>query len=211
MKKQLSIKFYSDFICPWCYLGKVRLQCIRKELADDVELDIQVMPYILYPHIGPGGVPKADFAKKTKPGMGRSLRDEATLEGIKFNYKLIDRIPYSLEAHRLVWLIEDNELKYSLSTQLFHDYFENGQDIESQEYLIGLAKSLGVATATINLFENKEEGKTDCLQAIDDARHSHVQLVPTIAFSKELKIMGLQSPDVLKRYIQRAANMTFDQ
>ena len=207
MKKQLSLQFYSDFICPWCYLGKVRLQRIRKELADDLDMDIQIMPYILYPHIGPGGVPKADFAKKTKPGMGRSLRDEAKLERINFNYKLIDRIPYSLEAHRLVWLIEDNDLKYAVSTQLFHDYFEKGQDIEDHEYLKKLASDLGVEKASIELFDNKEQGKEDCLAAIETAKDSYVQLVPTISFTDDLRIMGLQSPEVLKRYLMRATRL----
>lgn len=207
MKKQLSLQFYSDYICPWCYLGKVRLQRIRKELASEIEMEIQIMPYILYPHIGPGGVPKAEFAKKTKPGMGRSLRDEAKLEGIHINYKLIDRIPYSLEAHRLVWLINDNELKYTVSTQLFHDYFENGQNIEDQDYLKKIASEHGVDKTSIDLFENKSEGKEDCLAAIEEAKNAYVQLVPTIGFSNDLRIMGLQSPEVLKRYLQRAAKL----
>jgi predicted DsbA family dithiol-disulfide isomerase len=185
----------------------VRLQRIRKELSDEIDMDIQIMPYILYPHIGPGGVPKSDFAKKTKPGMGRSLRDEAKLEGIEINYKLIDRIPHSLEAHRLVWLINDNELKYNISTQLFHDYFEKGQNIEDHDYLKQIAHDHGIEPASIDLFENKEEGKNDCLAAIEEAKDSYVQLVPTIAFSQDLRIMGLQSPEVLKRYLQRATNL----
>ena len=207
MKKTLSVKFYSDFICPWCYLGKVRFERIRKELEDDIDIKVEVMPYGLYPHIGPGGSPKAEFAKKTKPGMGRSLREETKIEGININYRLIDRIPYSMEAHRLVWLIEDHELKFSLSTRLFHDYFEKGQNIEDQEYLTSIAKELGVNLDVIQSFQENETGLKECKQAIEDAKDSYIQLVPTMTFSNDLRIMGLQSGEVLKRYLIRASRM----
>jgi len=207
LKKTLSIKFYSDFICPWCYLGKVRFQRIRKELEGEIDIKVKVMPYLLYPHIGPGGAPKSEFAKNTKPGMGRSLREEAKLEGININYKLIDRIPYSMEAHRLVWLIENDKLKYSLSTRLFHDYFEKGQNIEDRNYLTSLATEFGVKPDVIQSFQENENGLKECQQSIEDAKDSFIQLVPTMAFANDLRIIGLQSGEVLKRYLIRASRM----
>lgn len=206
-KKQLHFQFYSDFICPWCYLGKVRIQRIREELTDDIDMHIQIMPYVLYPHIGPDGVPKSDFAKKTKPGMGRSLREEAKVEGIEFNYKLIDRIPYSFEAHRLVWIVQDPDLKYALSTQIFHDYFEKGQDISNLEYLKETGKAGGMPDEELGHFSEPSYGLDSCQQAITDAKNNNIHLVPTITFMEDLRIMGLQNYDVLKRYLIRAANL----
>ena len=122
--KTVHVEFIGDFICPWCYLGKVRLERVKELVKDEIQLEIEVKPYVLYPSIPKGGAPKANF-RKAKPGMGKALRQEAKVENIQFNYQLIERIPYSLEAHRLVWLIKDNDQAYQLSKQLFHDYFEN--------------------------------------------------------------------------------------
>ena len=109
----VDVEFISDYICPWCYVGKVRLERVKAQLAGKIALKIHLRPYVLYPHIPKGGLPKSDFAKKTKPGMGRALRREAKAEGIEINYRNIERIPCSLEAHRLTCLIEDNALHFS--------------------------------------------------------------------------------------------------
>ena len=158
MKKKVSLKFYSDFICPWCYLGKIRLQRVMEELKEEIECHVELMPYILYPHIKPEGAPKAEFANKTKPGMGRSLREEAKQESIEFNYKLIDRIPYSLEAHRLVWIVDDQALKYDLSTQIFYDYFEKGINIGDRKYLVDMAIKKGIKDSLLAQIDNADFG-----------------------------------------------------
>ncbi len=142
--KTVHIELISDFICPWCYLGKARLERVKAAIADEIRLEIDLKPYILYPSIPKGGVPKSIFAKKTKPGMGRSLRQEAEKEGIHFNYKYIERIPSSFEAHRLVYLVEDNAKKYELTKRLFYGYFEEGQNIEAPVYLLQQAIEVGV-------------------------------------------------------------------
>ena len=82
--KTVHIEFIGDFICPWCYVGKVRLERVRERLKNEIRLDIKVKPYVLYPSIPKGGVSKSTF-KKTKPGMGRALRQEAQVENIQFN------------------------------------------------------------------------------------------------------------------------------
>ena len=63
----IHIEFIGDFICPWCYLGKVRLERVKELLLPDIELNIEVKPYVLYPNIPRGGTPKSNFAKKTSP------------------------------------------------------------------------------------------------------------------------------------------------
>ena len=64
-------------------------------------------PFLLYPHIPVGGVPKEHFRKVSKPGMGSALREEAAKENIIIDYRKIDRIPNTLEAHRLMFLCKE--------------------------------------------------------------------------------------------------------
>ena len=205
--KTVHIEFIGDFICPWCYLGKVRLERVKETLASEIQLDIEVKPYILYPNIQAGGAPKSAFARKTKPGMGKALRYEAALENISFNYKLIDRIPRSMEAHRLIWLIEDNELKYQLSKIIFHDYFEKGQDIENVEYLRKIAKSANVSAKIISSFETTDEGTKEIEALIQTYREEFITVVPYMKINRMIAIPGLQSIEVLEKYLRRAARM----
>ena len=205
--KTIHIEFIGDFICPWCYLGKMRLERVKEILAPTIQLDIEVKPYILYPNIEKGGAHKSLFAKKAKSGMGKALRQEAKLENIEFNYKLIDRIPRSMEAHRLIWLIENNDLKYQLSKTIFHDYFEKGQDIENTDYLVEIAKQAGISEKIISDFTTIDKGTKDIEALIQTYKEEFITVVPYLKINRMIAIPGLQSIEVLENYLRRAARM----
>lgn len=205
--KKIKIKVYSDFICPWCYIGKMRLARVKENLKHELDIVVDTKPYILYPHIPIGGVPKSDFAKKTKPGMGRSLKHEAEQEQIDINYKLIDRIPNSLEAHRLITLISDLTLKFNVSKAIFHAYFQEGKNIEDREILNKIASLHNLDQHTLDLFEQKNYGIKKVHKEVLEAKEKFVSLVPTIELHSDLHILGLQSAEVWKNYFRRALKM----
>lgn len=200
----VHLEFISDYICPWCFIGKARLERLKEMLKDEIILDIQVAPFLLYPTIPKGGIEKSVFSKKSKPGMGKSLRKEAQLEGIEINYKNIERIPNSLEAHRLTWLTEPH-LKYDLAKNIFKHYFENGNDIENQNFLSEQAKLVGVADKIIEKFKTTDDGKFEVDAAIKIAKESYISVVPSLRLDAAFMIPGLQSIEVWENYIRRAA------
>lgn len=203
----VHIDFISDFICPWCYIGKARLERIRSILLPEIHLEISAEPYILYPFIPKGGLPKEDFAKKTKPGMGKSLRYEADQEGIRLNYRDIARIPNSLEAHRLVWLVKNQHKQYELAKQIFHSYFELGKNIEDQSYLVHLAREMGIEEDTIEQFIQQSTGEVEIRSYIDSLKEEIVSVVPSLRLARRFMLPGLQSVEVWESYIRRAARM----
>ena len=138
----ISIELIIDFICPWCYLGKSRIDRIQKQLADELAIEVNLKPYLLHPYIPKGGLPKEQFAKKTKHGFGRALKMETGIEGININYHKISVVPSSLEAYRLLALTPQ-KLKSAMTNQIFYAYFEEGLDIENHDVLIQIAKSVG--------------------------------------------------------------------
>ena len=202
----VHIEFISDYICPWCYIGKARMERVRESLDGKINLEIEVKPYLLYPNIPRGGVPKEVFAKKAKPGMGRSLRAESEREGIAIRYKNIERIPYSLEAHRLTWLTEP-DLKYELAKRIFHGYFEKGQDIEDHDFLIEQAKAVGVPKKTIGLFFSTEAGEKEVNDFIQNAKEEFVTVVPSLRLNRKILIPGLQTAELWENYITRASRI----
>lgn len=204
---RLKVELISDIICPWCYLAKARLERVEAMLKEqDIVLEIRLAPFQLYPHIPPGGVPKADFAKFTKPGMGRSLRSEAAEENIKIDYKKIERIPYSLEAHRLLWLIKDAKTQYRLAKALFHFYFEEGGDVENHQHLQKLAEKAGVAQALIQQFLSTKAGHQEVVNYIQGLKDRFIMAVPTFILNEKFTIPGIQPADTMCQYFLRAAS-----
>ena len=176
----VHISFVSDFICPWCYIGKSRLERLKAKLEGEIQLDIETSPYLLYPGIPKGGAPKENFAKKARPGMGKLLREEASLEDVRLNYKLIEFIPRSLDAHRLVSLTTDSSVKWSLAKKLFLDYFEKGQDLENLDYLVECGESVGMAKVLLSEFLFTNLGEEEVLKQIDENKMAFITIVPTL-------------------------------
>ena len=202
----LKVELVSDIICPWCYIAKARLERVEQLLKEDgIALEIRVSPFQLYPHIPKGGLPKSDFAKRTKPGMGKSLRKEAEEEGIKIDYRKIERIPYSLEAHRLLWLVEEDAVQFRLAKKLFHFYFEEGGNVEDPMHLKEKAEAAGVDATVIQTFLNSDAGANEVADYIQGLKDQFIRAVPTFILNKALNMPGIQSVDVMRQYFQRAA------
>lgn len=206
--KKVTIELVSDIICPWCYIAKARIERVIQMLeAEDISVEIRVTPFQLYPQIPVGGAPKSDFAKVRKPGMGRSLRQEATEEDIKIDYSKIERIPNSLEAHRLLWLVEDSDQQFRLAKRLFKLYFEQGADLEEHELLIDEASKLGVAASTLQEFSETQKGQQEVNDYINGLRERFIRAVPTFILNDLIEVQGIQPVEVLFKYLKRAALM----
>ena len=168
-------------------------------LQSEMDITLIPKPYILYPTIPIGGVDKSVFAKKTKPGMGRSLRDEAAIEQLELNYRKIERIANSRQAHKLISTLPDNDLKWSRSLEIIRDYFQQGQDIEESAYLQAKMES------DHDLSDTRYEDQLNA--ELQEAKQLYVSLVPTIRLNESIVIPGLHTTEVWTRYIQRASVM----
>lgn len=206
--KTVHLDLYSDFICPWCYLGKVRLQRIRESLKGELNLDIHFCPYLLYPDMPLEGLPKALFKGKSKPGMGQALKKEAINEKLQLNYKLIDRIPNSIQAHLLISLTPTDQ-KMLLATHIFRSYFEKGMNIGSKEILKEIATSVEIDPNVLEIFMETTYANSQVEGQI--AKNKQMTgVVPTIRLNQIILLPGLQPEEVWMSYIRRAAKMSFD-
>ena len=195
----VTIEFYTDFICPWCYIGKERMTKVVASLKGQLDITLIPKPYLLYPTIPLGGIDKSVFAKKTKPGMGRSLRDEAAIEQLELNYRKIERIPNSRLAHKLISTLPDNELKWNRSLEIIRDYFQQGQNIEDEQYLKAKLES------DHDLKDPRYEAQLS--EELEQAEELNISLVPTIRLNEAIVMPGLHTTEVWTRYIQRASVM----
>jgi len=110
----LSIEIFSDVICPWCFIGKRRLDnALASKVGEGVSL--RWRPYMLYPNIPPSGWDRFEFlqrryrARADKARIPERLQQEAEDVGIELRYDLIRRTPNTLMAHRLIdWFFDQS-------------------------------------------------------------------------------------------------------
>ena len=203
--KSIRIEIFSDYICPWCYIGIERLIKLKKELQDEVSIKIISLPFQLYPTIPVEGVPKEYMAKRTRPGMGKTLKQETREENITISYRKINLIPNSLEAHRLTSLVVDEEAQMRLGSSIFGNYFGNGVDIGSKEELYRIGKDTNISEDILDRFMNTAEGMEKVSQLIAMALEENVMTVPTLRLQSKFYFPGLQDSEIWRKYIIRSA------
>ena len=205
MAKTLLIEIASDVICPWCYIGKRRLEKALESLKGEVEARIEWLPFQLNPDMPAGGVARADYrrAKFGSVEKGRALdarvAREGAGEGIAFAFDRMQRTPNTIAAHRLVDLAQKQGKGDAVVNALFRAYFEEARDIGDPAVLDGIAKGAGVsgwpADASAEEVMEKEERVRDL----------GISGVPTFIFNRESGLSGAYPPETLAQAIREAA------
>lgn len=206
MPKPLLIEIASDVICPWCYIGKRRLEKALASLNGEVEVRIEWLPFQLNPDMPAEGVARADYrrAKFGSVEKGRALdarvAGEGAGEGIAFAFDRMQRTPNTIAAHQLVDLAQKQGKGDAVVDALFRAYFEEASDIGDAEILRGIAARAGVSgwpeAAERATVEEKEER----------VRELGISGVPTFIFNRTSGISGAYPPDMLAQAIREAAS-----
>jgi predicted DsbA family dithiol-disulfide isomerase len=203
--KTLLIEVASDVICPWCYIGKRRLEKALESLKGEVEARIEWLPFQLNPDMPPGGVARADYrrAKFGSVEKGRALdarvAQEGAGEGIAFAFDRMQRTPNTIAAHRLVDLAQKQGKGNAVVDALFRAYFEEARDIGDSVVLDGIARDAGVSGWP---------GETDAKEVMEKeerVRDLGISGVPTFIFNKESGLSGAYPPEILAQAIKEAA------
>ena len=204
MPKTLLIEIASDVICPWCYIGKRRLEKALELLAGEVEARIEWLPFQLNPDMPEQGIARADYrrAKFGSVEKGRALdarvAQEGAGEGIEFAFDRMQRTPNTIAAHQLVDLAQKQGKGDAAVDALFRAYFEQASDIGDAKVLEGIARRLGVsgwpAEKNVEVVKEKE----------DRVRDLGVSGVPTFIFDRKSGISGAYPPEQLAQAIRDA-------
>ncbi len=209
MAQALALDIISDTICPWCYIGKRRLE---QALAwrPEVETDIRWRPFQLDSTIPPEGVDRGSYLEKKfgSPEAARALyariEEAGKQEDIPFAFDLIERTPNSLDSHRLIRWAATAGLQDEVVERLFQLYFLEGEDIGEAEVLLGAAAEVGLDS---ELVEELLAGSSDIdlvEKEISLAQEIGVTGVPCFIFANSFALMGAQPPETLVEAVDRA-------
>jgi predicted DsbA family dithiol-disulfide isomerase len=208
-ERALTIDVVSDVVCPWCYLGKKRLE---RALAEEPGDPIQVhwRPYQLDPSIPDGGLERRAYMINKFGDSGRieaaheRLQTLGAEEGIAFAFDRIARAPNTLDAHRLIrWAFVDG-LQDKVVDRLFKLYFEEGGDIGDRALLIDVAAECGMDREVVEKLFADGADKEEVRAEIAQAQSLGVTGVPFFIFAQRFGVPGAQGADVLSAAIDRA-------
>jgi predicted DsbA family dithiol-disulfide isomerase len=203
--ERIVIDVVSDVVCPWCYLGKARLELAIAEVQDEVGVDVNWRPYRLNPDYPPEGVDqKAALEKKLggaeRVAEGHKMLTELGREvGINFNFEAIKIGPNTLDAHRLIhWaMIEDRDKADRVVDGLFKANFEQGLNVGDHAVLLDIAEKSGLDRAVTASLLSSDADKGLVVEEIESAQKMGVNGVPFFIFDQQYAVSGAQTPDVI--------------
>jgi predicted DsbA family dithiol-disulfide isomerase len=210
----LPVTVVSDVVCPWCFIGKRRLERAIARVPDIVVAVIW-HPYFLNPWIPRAGISRDEYLTKKFGSVERyaSISERvvaaAAAEGLVYARDKIARQPNTLDCHRLIhWAQEALGAGAAMKQRLMELYFSEGADLTDRDILVGAAAACGLDADAVG---ERLAGDMDVDLVTHQAgsiQEAGVSGVPCFIFGEVLAVSGAQSPDYLADAMKRAVDET---
>lgn len=204
--RHLRVEVYSDYTCPWCYVGTARLDRLREELAPEVELRVEWKPFEIHPEVPAEGLPVAalGYPQEQWEMMVAHLRTQAESEGLEVaEHTHVANTHEALAASAYVQAEEPDRFE-DFHAGLFRAYFGEDRNIADPEVLAAVAGDAGVDSDRMarSLAEGRYERALQ--ETTTTARRLGITGTPTFVFEERYGAVGAQPVEELRRVAERA-------
>jgi predicted DsbA family dithiol-disulfide isomerase len=206
----VNVDVTSDVICPWCYIGKRRLEKAIAACRGQHDVRVRWHPFQLNPHMPKEGTNRKEYRIAKFGSWERSLALDAQVaeagqaEGIPFDYATVMRTPNTLDAHRLIWLADREGVQDAVVEAVFRAYFTEGRDISRSAVLLDVVAEAGLDRKRAETFLNGDEGLAAIREAEEQARRSGVQGVPFFLINNTVAVSGAREPSAFLDAFEQA-------
>jgi predicted DsbA family dithiol-disulfide isomerase len=207
----MNIDIVSDTICPWCYIGKRKLESALATRTD-IEVQIGWRPFQLNPEMPRDGMSRNAYLSAKFGGAERAsriydnIRQAGSELGINFRFDLIERTPSTLDSHRLVrWSLADG-LQNEVMQRLFTAYFENGEDVGDRNVLTRIAGEAGMDADAVRTQLDDDTDLEVVRQEDTMARSMGINGVPCFIIDRKYAVSGAQDVPVFHKVFDLALN-----
>jgi len=198
----MKIDVYSDTICPWCFIGKRRLE---RALAERPQPDLALTwrPFQLNPEMPAAGMDRRRYLELKFGGAAGArevydqVRQAGRSEDIDFAFEAIERTPNTLNSHRLIRLAGPAGRQDEVVQALFDSYFLEARDLGDREVLVAAAEAAGLDSAAARAYLESDEDAQAVLAEDARARQIGIQGVPTYILNDKYVLSGAHPPEVL--------------
>jgi predicted DsbA family dithiol-disulfide isomerase len=196
----IQIDLFSDIVCPWCFIGKRRLE---KAIAarPDKPVSIQWRAFQLNPDMPRDGMPRDHYVEAKFGGPERAdqihggIRAAGESVGLPFAFEKIERAPNTVTAHRLIYWATNQNKADLLVEALFRAYFFDGRDVGSIDALAEVAGETGLDADAAKKYLASEHGAREVAAETRFAYENGITGVPCFIFNRRYAVAGAQEPE----------------
>ena len=205
----MTVDVVSDVVCPWCYVGKRRLE-LALEQAEDIEVEVRWRPFQLDPTIPDGGVDREDYFREKFGDLSRvaaiheRLKELGDGVGIRFAFERIARTPNTLDAHRLIRWASIEGAGEEVVEKLFSLFFEDGADLGDIDVLVEAAVAAGLPGDLVRRLLESDADRDEVREEIATAQRIGVTGVPCFIIDGRTAVMGAQEPEAIVAALRQA-------
>jgi predicted DsbA family dithiol-disulfide isomerase len=211
----IRIDVVSDVVCPWCFIGKHRLEAALK-LKPDIAVEVHWRPYFLNDWIPREGISREDYLT-TKfgsvdryKGIAQRVGAAAAAEGLIYASDKMKRQPNTLDCHRLIHWAEAIGKSAEMKQKLMDLYFTQGADLTDRNTLVEAAADVGLNANTVRADLASDKDIALIEQEAQSAKEAGIEGVPCFIFGGKFAVSGAQDPQYLAEAIERLANAKQD-
>lgn len=209
MSKTIRVDVVSDVICPWCFLGKRRLDKAIG-LVPEVAVEVIFRPFFLDPTIPSEGMDRraymvAKFGEERLKTIHDPLIAAGKEDGVPYAFDKITRTPNTLNAHRLLRWGQQAGVQSTLAEALFMAYWHFGQDIGDPEVLRVLAVVNGLDSDDVVALLASDTDKDSVRAEVTQSQAAGISGVPTFVLANKYAVVGAQSAEMLAKAIRQVA------
>jgi predicted DsbA family dithiol-disulfide isomerase len=196
----MQIDIISDVVCPWCFIGKRRLEKALV-MRPEIETEITWRPFQLNPDMPAEGMARADYIATKFGDSGHSRRIHQTIAeagatvSIDFAFDKIKRSPNTRNAHRLIRYATRQGAGNDVVTRLFEGYFLQGRDVGDLATLTTIAAEAGLDEREARAFLAGDAERDEIVAEDRNARRLGINAVPCFIFAGQYAISGAQEPE----------------
>ena len=206
----MEIDIYSDPVCPWCYIGKRRLEHALAQ-RDEHKPVIRWRAFQLNPDMPSSGLDRARYLALKFGGSDRAtllydnIRRVGETVGIDFAFDRIAQTPNTLQAHRLIHYANGTPQADAIIETLFRRYFVEGGSIGDIESLIEVGITAGLNADLIRAYMTSDEDLDTVQEEDSSARRLGIQGVPCFIINSQYALSGAQEPEAFYPLFEMAA------
>jgi predicted DsbA family dithiol-disulfide isomerase len=206
----VRIDVVSDVVCPWCFIGKRRLE---KAIAlnPDIPVEVHWRPYFLNDWIPREGISREQYlttkfgSPERYKGIAQRVSAAASAEGLTYAIDKISRKPNTLDAHRLIRWADGIGKAADMKQKLMDLYFTEGADLTNHAVLVQAAADVGLDPEDIRAALESDRDVAEVEREALSAKEAGIEGVPCFIFSGKFAVSGAQEPEYIAEAIARIA------
>jgi predicted DsbA family dithiol-disulfide isomerase len=208
--KPLQIDIVSDVVCPWCYIGKRRIENALA-LAPDVPVEVHWRPFFLNPWVPREGISRDEYlttkfgSVEAYKGIAGRVVAAAGEEGLLYRPDRVKRQPNTIDCHRLIHWAEAQGKSAEMKQRLMELYFREGGDLTDTGVLVQAAADCGLDAAEMRKRLATDEDVELISAQAREASDKGISGVPTFVFAQKYAVSGAQPADQLARAIRQVS------